>query len=70
MSINQILGWSAAVATVGGVAFFRYQYEKSLERTNQAKPFDTPELNASREDIDARMRKLGIRPAAKPSDPQ
>ena len=48
-------------ASICGLAKLHRDYEKIGAPTEPDKdPFDTPELNASRADIEARMKKLGI----------
>ena len=58
---EQIEGWAVLAAFVCGLAKLHRDYEKIGAPTESDEdPFDTPELRASRADVEARMKKLGI----------
>ena len=57
---DQILGWGVLAATVCGLTKIYIDGERPVAPTDDKDPFDTPELRASRADVEARMKKLGI----------
>lgn len=68
MSIgSQILGWGAAAVLVGGAIKFIRDYDKIGKPTKGKEPFDTPELRASRAEVEAGMRKLRAKPSPPPT---
>lgn len=64
---DDVLGWSAAAAIVGGIVYAWIKSDNISKPTkNLPNPYDDPELKSAREDANKSLKTLGIEPPPTP----